>query len=99
MLTASGRGAATASGQVLFRGTMPVALSEIADGDHHIAIAGPNGVVACGQIARLGGAVVSNRLPATGATTSWLLAGLALGLALLAAGGGLRLQPTWRRYR
>ena len=93
-LTANARGAATASGQVLFRGTAPVAMTEIADGDHNIAVAGANGVVACGQIAQAG-----NLLPATGTTTPWLLAGLLLGAALLAMGGGLRLQPKWRRYR
>ncbi len=93
-LTANAEGAATASGRVLFQGTMPVALTEIADGDHNIAVAGANGVVACGQIGHAG-----NLLPATGATTPWLLTGLLLGAALLAAGGGLRLQPRWRRYR
>ncbi len=91
-LTANESGTATATGLILFRGTENVALTEIADGDHNIAVAGPSGIVACGQIPRLTASAADNTLPATGAATPWLLAGLLLSAGLLAVGGGLRLQ-------
>ena len=83
---------ATATRLIRLRGTENIALTEIADGDHTIAVAGPNGIVACGQIPRLRATAVSNRLPAIGSATLELLAGLLLSAGLLAVGGGLPLQ-------
>ena len=91
-LTAGANGQATASGMILFRGTENVALADIADGAHIIAVAGPDGTVACGQVPSLGGAAGGSRLPATGAATPGLLAALLAGAGLLAAGGGLWLR-------
>ena len=53
-LTADTNGNATAAGPVLFRGTENVSLATLTDGDHIIAVAGPNGVVACGVIRTTG---------------------------------------------
>ena len=96
-LTADANGKATASGPILFRGTMPVALTGIADGAHSIAVAGPSGVVACGLITRLGASAASDGLPATGASRPWLPAGLLLGAGLLVAGGGVLAAYVVRR--
>ncbi|MDA1004386.1 MAG: hypothetical protein O3B31_13750, partial [Chloroflexi bacterium] len=48
--TARDNPGATASGAILFRGTDPVALETMTDGDHVIVIADSTGVVACGVI-------------------------------------------------
>lgn len=86
---------AGANGQILFRGTESVALATMADGQHIIAIGGPNGTLACGVIPSREGSSADAGLPAAGIATMWPLAGLLLAAALLAIIGGLWIQ-TWR---
>ena len=49
-LTADASGRAKSSGQVLFRGTDPVALQDIADGEHIIAVTQSGKMVSCAWI-------------------------------------------------
>ncbi len=101
-LTANESGTATATGLILFRGTESVALTDIADGDHLVAIAGPSGIVACGQIPPLkaagpgtlpstGEAPVPAALPNTGGG-SGSLALVATALVCFVLGMSLRLR-------
>ncbi len=48
--TGGADGTATPGGEVLFRGTEPVALAAVADGEHVILVSGPSGVVACAVV-------------------------------------------------
>jgi hypothetical protein len=85
-LTADASGRATASGQVLFRGTDPVALSTLADGGHVILINQSGQAVACAWIPQVENSPVG--MPRTGGPDALLRASiLILGSTLLLAGG------------
>ena len=90
-LTADASGRATASGQVLFRGADPVALQDIADGQHIIAISQSGKMVSCTWIPvteQIGPA----GMPRTGGG-GLLLMVAALGfVGVVILGGGLALQ-------
>jgi hypothetical protein len=88
-LQADASGRATATGSILFRGTEPVALETMADGEHIIAVQ-TDQVVACGVIP----ALAPPTLPATGGVPFSPLAAAAgvLGVCALAAGLFLRQQ-------
>lgn len=90
-LTADANGTATATGEILFRGTDAVALATMADGEHVITIQAGQ-VVACGVIPALASASGAPALPATGGVLSSLMAVTVsiLGLCVLAIGLFLR---------
>ena len=85
-LDADATGVATVSGPILFRGTEPVALSGLTDGEHIITVMGENGLLACGLITRFG-ATADTGVSATRGITPWLLTVLLLAAAVLAVGG------------
>ncbi|MDP8922730.1 MAG: hypothetical protein M3O34_07620 [Chloroflexota bacterium] len=95
-LVADPTGRASASSPVLFRGTEPVPLATLVDGDRVIVVMGSQSVVACGAIPRLAAARVAQvpaGLPATGEVDAGHRPGIglaALGLALLFVGLLLR---------
>jgi hypothetical protein len=97
-LKADATGRATATGSVLFRGTEPVALETMADGEHIIAIQ-TGQVVACGVIPTPTTASAPPALPGTGGAPFSLLAATAgaLGFCALAAGLFLRKRSQPRR--
>jgi LPXTG-motif cell wall-anchored protein len=95
-LTADAAGRATATGEVLFRGTEDVALVTMTDGEHIIAIQMGEEVVACGVIPTLSSAPTAPVLPETGAARFPLAAAGVGVLGLGALSAGLYL---WRRRR
>jgi len=97
-LKADATGRATATGTVLFRGTEPVALATMADGEHVIAIQAGQ-VVACGVIPRLTSAPAPPPLPVTGGAAFSLVAAIAAVLGLCTLSAGLFLQQRNRPRR
>lgn len=97
-LKADANGRATATGSVLFRGTEPVALETMADGEHIIAIQIAQ-LVACGVIPTLATASAPPTLPETGGVAFSLIAATAgvLGFWTLSAGLFLRQHGQPRR--
>ncbi|MDQ5825950.1 MAG: hypothetical protein M3441_17280 [Chloroflexota bacterium] len=90
-LTADASGKATASGQVLFRGTEGVALAAIADGEHVMFISQAGQTVACAWIPEVE-TVPTVGMPRTGGADLLLaLAGLSL-VGIVALGSGLVLR-------
>lgn len=86
-LKADASGKATATGPILFRGTDPVALAAVADGQHVISIQ-TDKVVACGVIPHLAAVQSPSQLPTTGGAGFELFAVViaALGFVILASG-------------
>lgn len=94
-LAADASGRATASGQVLFRGTESVALSAIADGEHIMFVSQSGQQVACAWIPEVETEpATSVGMPRTGNADLLLaLGGLGLaGIVLLSGGLALRRQ-------
>ena len=90
-LTADASGRATAGGKVLFRGADPVALHDIADGEHIIAISQSGKMVSCAWIP-VAEQIGPAGMPRTGGG-GLLLMVAALGLVgVVILGGGLALQ-------
>lgn len=87
-LNSDATGKATASGQILFHDTDPVALQDVADGQHVIAIYQGGQMVSCGWIPQMEPLTQPGGMPRTGGSGSNLdaLAFVAVALVIVASG-------------